>query len=191
MKVLVLSATPRRGGNSEILAERIADGAREAGAEVEFVRLADLRIDPCDACDACQTSLAAPCVLGDSMMDLYPKVLTADALVLATPIYFFGAAAQMKCFLDRTYALGCPTDWGALAGKRVAIALTYGDTNPLLSGVANAWGMFRDACQFLRMPIVGCIQASCNDLGEVRTNQPAMDLALALGRRLGAPRAEG
>jgi multimeric flavodoxin WrbA len=183
-KVLVLSATPRRGGNSEILAEQVVAGARAAGAVVEKIRLADLRIEPCDACDACQGERETACLIADDMEGFYPKLLQADALVFAAPIYFFGACAQMKCFLDRTYALGGGGDWTAMAGKRAGVILTYGDSNPLYSGVANAYGMFRDACRFLAMELVECIQASCGEAGEVRKNAAAMAAAEELGRRL-------
>ncbi len=185
-RILVISATPRESGNSDILADQLIAGARSAGAEPEKIRLGRLRIQPCDACDACQGTREAPCVIEDDMTAIYPKLLSAHVLVLATPIYFFGASAQMKCFLDRTYALGGGGDWTALAGKRVAVLLTYADANPLLSGVANAYGMFRDACRFLQMELIECIPASCGAAGEVRSNATAMAEALELGRKLAA-----
>lgn len=183
-KVLVISGTPRLHGNSNTLADQVIAGARAAGADVEKVRLADLRIDPCDACDACQSSREAPCILGDDMIGLYPKVQQADVLVLASPIYFFSASAQLKAFVDRTYALGGGGDWSALQGKRLALIFTHGDDNALFSGVANAYRMFQDACRFLGMDLVDCLHASCGDAGEVRANSAAMSAAHALGRRL-------
>lgn len=182
--VLILSASPRPMANSDILADEAAGGAREAGAQVTKVRLAHLRIEPCDACDSCQASRDAPCVKHDAMQDLYPRVLEARAIIAATPIYFFAASAQLKLFMDRLYALGGGGDWTALAGKHLGLIFTYGDSNPLHSGVANAYGMFRDAAQFLQLHIVDVVHAACSAAGEVRHNQAAMHAARELGRRL-------
>jgi multimeric flavodoxin WrbA len=121
------------------------------------------------------------------MRPLYPKILEADALVFASPIYFFSACAQMKTVLDRTYALGGGGDWTALAGKRVGLVFTYGDSDPVHSGVFNAYGTFRDACRFLGMTLVDCVHASCGDAGAVLANASALSQAEALGRRLAAP----
>ena len=120
------------------------------------------------------------------MTAIYPRLLSAQVLVLATPIYFFSVSAQMKCFLDRTYALGGGGDWTALAGRRAAVLLTHADANPLHAGVANAYGMFRDACRFLQMELVDCIPVCCGAAGEVRGNAAAMAQAMELGRKLAA-----
>lgn len=183
-RILVVSATPRTGGNSDILADQVIAGARSVGADPEKIRLGNLRITPCDACDACQGSRDAACVIDDDMTAIYPKLLSAQVLVLATPIYFFTVSAQMKCFLDRTYALGGGGDWTALAGRKVAVLLTHADENPLYAGVPNAYGMFRDACQFLKMELAECMPVCCGAAGEVRKNAKAMAAAVELGRKL-------
>lgn len=185
--VLVLSASPRRTSNSDILADEAAEGAREAGAQVTKVRLAHLRIEPCDACDTCQTSREAPCVKHDAMQDLYPQVCDADSIVVASPIYFFTVAAQLKVFMDRLYALGGGGDWTALAGKRLGLIFTYGDSNPLHSGVANAYATFRDAAHFLGLQIVDVVHTACGGQGDVRQNPAAMQSARRMGQRLGSP----
>lgn len=184
--VLILSASPRRLANSDILADAAASGAREAGANVTKVRLAQLRIEPCDACDACQSTREAPCVKHDAMQDLYPQVLAAESLLVASPIYFFSVSAQLKLFMDRLYALGGGGDWTALAGTRLGLILTYGDSNVLHSGVANAYGMFRDAARFLGLQVVDVVHTACGGEGEVRQNPAALDAARLLGQRLGS-----
>ena len=183
-RMLIISATPRNDGNSDILADQVIAGARSAGVEPEKIRLGKLRIEPCDACNACQKTREAPCVVKDDMTAIYPKLLDAQVLVLATPIYFFTVSAQMKCFLDRTYAIGGGGDWTALAGRKVAVLLTHADANPLHAGVANAYGMFRDASRFLQMELVDCIPVCCGAAGEVRGNTQAMAAARELGRKL-------
>lgn len=183
-RIVAFSATPRKNGNSDILAGRILAGAAEAGASVEKIRLHELSIQSCNACDACQKSVEEPCVLDDDMAGLLEKIVDADALVLASPVYFFAVNAQMKAFLDRFYALFADGQFDRLKGKPTALALTYGDSDPLSSGVVNAVGMFRDAGKFLGLDIVGCVHASCMAAGEIEANQTALDAAEALGRKL-------
>ena len=183
-KVLVISASPRANANSDILADEVVAGATAAHAEVEKVRLKDLTINYCLACDACQKALEAGCVQKDDMAELCDKLLAADAIVFASPIYFFSASGQMKGFLDRTYALGGGGDWTAMSGKRAALVFTYGDSNPLHSGVANAFRMFQDAALFLRYEIVDCLPASCGPAGAIREKPEVLAAAKALGARL-------
>ena len=87
-KLLILKGSPREKGNSNVLADRAAAGALEAGAEVESVYLHGLDIRPCDGCDLCKEN-GEFCVIDDDMQSLYPKLLEADAMLLASPIYWF------------------------------------------------------------------------------------------------------
>ena len=182
MRVVVFSASPRLQSNSEILADCVLAGARDAGATVEKIRLHGRSIAPCTACDACQASPATPCVIRDDMGPLLDLLRAADVVVFASPVYFFSVAAQMKLFLDRTYALGGGGRWDALSGKRAVVTLTYGDSDPKSSGVKNAIGTFEDACAFLGMELVRVVHASCSRPGEIRSNPAALDEAAAAGR---------
>lgn len=98
-KVFIVSSTPRNGGNSDILAEEFARGAKDAGHSVEKVNLRDTDLKFCIGCLACQTREA--CVLKDGMNELYPRIQSADVLVFATPVYFYEMSGQLKTFLDR------------------------------------------------------------------------------------------
>ena len=102
-KVLILKGSPRKNGNSSALADQVALGARELGAEVDIVQLDEMQIAPCDACDFCQETDGV-CVIQDDMQLLYPKIQQADALVIASPIYWFTFSAQTKLCIDRLYA---------------------------------------------------------------------------------------
>ena len=102
-QILILKSSPRKRANSSILADQVAAGARDAGAAVESFDLHSLNIRPCDACDFCQG--AAECVINDDMQMLYPKLRAADAIVVASPIYWFTLSAQAKLCIDRWYAL--------------------------------------------------------------------------------------
>lgn len=102
-KVLVLSASPRRGGNSDLLCDQFMLGAKESGNQVEKIFLRDKEINYCVACDACQRNLGN-CVQKDDMAEVLDKIMAADVIVMATPVYFYSMDAQMKTLIDRTYS---------------------------------------------------------------------------------------
>ena len=102
-KVLILEGSPRRNGNSAILSEEFARGAEEAGCSVEKVRVCGRKIAGCLGCNACYRN-GGTCVQKDDMAEVREKMLAADVIVLASPIYFYSMPAQMKAVIDRTYA---------------------------------------------------------------------------------------
>ncbi len=97
-QIVILKGSPRERGNSNVLADRVANGAKESGAQVESFYLHGMDIRPCDGCDFCRD--AGICAVNDDMQMLYPKLLAADAVVLASPIYWFTVCAQTKVFMD-------------------------------------------------------------------------------------------
>lgn len=103
MKAKIFLGSPRKGGNTEILADEVAAGLREGGAEVEVIRLAGYKINPCIACGGCEKT--GCCVVQDDMQAMYPRIDDADRLVLVSPIYFYGVTAQLKAFIDRSQAM--------------------------------------------------------------------------------------
>lgn len=118
-RVLLLSGSPRQNGNSEILCQQFAKGAEEAGHQVELVRVHDLQIGACRACYACRATKA--CVQKDDMTALLEKLIAADVIVLATPVYFYTMDGQMKTMIDRT--LPCYTE---IADKEFYFIATAG-----------------------------------------------------------------
>ncbi|MBR5963118.1 MAG: flavodoxin family protein [Bacteroidaceae bacterium] len=102
-KVVVISTSLRRGSNSDMLAQRFAEGAREAGHEVEVIGLAGKRIAFCKGCMGCQR--LGRCVMDDDANDIMAKVLVADVVCWATPIYYYEMSGQMKTLIDRMNAL--------------------------------------------------------------------------------------
>ena len=102
-KVLILSGSPRKGGNSDILCDEFARGAQEAGNEVEKIRVASKKIHPCSACYYCR-DYGGACVHKDDMAEVLQKMIDSDVLVLASPVYFYSIDAQLKAVIDRTVA---------------------------------------------------------------------------------------
>lgn len=97
--VVIVNSTMRKNGNSQVLAENFAAGAREVGHNVEMINLRDMDLKFCLGCFYCQTH--DKCVLSDDMNGLLNTVQHADVLVFATPIYYYEMSGQLKTFLDR------------------------------------------------------------------------------------------
>jgi multimeric flavodoxin WrbA len=181
--VLIFKGSPREKGNSSILADKAAEGAKAAGAEVESFSLHNMDIRPCDACDICQET--GVCVLKDDMQTLYPKLQNADAILIASPIYWFTINAQTKLFIDRWYALES-TQGSALKGKQFGILLTYGDSDPYSSGAINAIRTFQDMMRYIGADISGIVYGTASNEGDVLNQPKLMERAYLLGQKLGA-----
>jgi multimeric flavodoxin WrbA len=104
MKILGLSCSPRKNGNTVALLNQALDGAKAEGAEIELYSVADKDLKPCDGCMACGKT--GECPIKDDMKELYSKILAADGIIFGTPVYFYGMTAQAKAIIDRTISLG-------------------------------------------------------------------------------------
>lgn len=124
MKIVVLTGSPRKNGNSAYLAEQFIKGAEEKGHEVFRFDCAFKQVEPCRACNRC--GMNGPCIFNDDFQELRPRLIEADMVVFATPMYYFGISAQMKRVIDRFYAIN-----GQIKGvsKKAALLMTYADTS--------------------------------------------------------------
>lgn len=120
-KVLVLSGSYRKRGNSDRLCDQFILGAREAGHTAEKIHLGDKKINHCIGCRACQAN-EGKCVHSDDMADVMKKMLDADVIVIATPVYFYAMAGQVKTLIDRVFARG-----SALKNKEFYIIVSATD----------------------------------------------------------------
>lgn len=102
-KILILTGSPRKNGNSDVLADAFMKGAQEKGHTVNKIEVAGLNISGCNACEMCWTEDGA-CVQCDDMTEIEPLLESADVLVLVSPLYFFGISAQLKAAIDRLCA---------------------------------------------------------------------------------------
>lgn len=144
MKILGIASSPRKGGNSQTLVEHILEGAREAGATTELVRLCDLDIAPCNGCNTCRQG--KECVFADDMGDLYDTMVRADAVIFGSPVYWWRLNAQAYPFIDRLYGTIGPdfsTDFPK--GKKFVVALTCGGVGPEVLNPINEYlkGVFK------------------------------------------------
>ena len=120
MKIVVLKGSPRKSGNSNWLADQFTKGATEAGHEVAEFDCTRHKVGGCMACNAC--GMNGPCVQQDEFAPLREQLLAADAIVLATPIYYFGVSAQLKTVIDRFYSLNA-----VIGGKKSVFIATMGN----------------------------------------------------------------
>lgn len=175
-KVLILSGSPRKHGNSDILCDEFARGAAAAGHTVEKIRVAEKNIGYCRACYFCRDN-GGRCVLNDDMAELLQKLIDADVVVLASPVYFYSVSAQLKAVIDRTVAR-----WTEVQNKELYYIVTAADAE-------NASAEATLAC--LR-GYADCIEGACEkgviygmgvyEKGEVK-NTEAMAQAYELGLR--------
>ena len=108
MKILVLNGSPRLNGNTMHMVKAFKKGAEDAGHSVDIENVAHMSIHGCLACEYCRTKEKAVCVQKDDMQKLYQKILEADMLVFASPIYYFTLSAQLQSVIHRTYAIDVP-----------------------------------------------------------------------------------
>ena len=102
-KVLILSGSPRKGGNSDLLCDAFIKGAQESGNQVEKVFIRSKKIAPCNACYFCKQS-GGQCAIKDDMAEILDKIQAVDVIVMASPVYFYSIDSQMKAVIDRSVA---------------------------------------------------------------------------------------
>ncbi len=129
MKILSISCSPRKGGNTETLLNEALKGAKQDGAEVELFSVAGKTIAPCDACDACRNNKGI-CHIKDDMQELYDRIIEADGIIFGTPVYYYNMTAQCKAVMDRTIALNhCEKTMANKVGGIVVVAGSLGNIN--------------------------------------------------------------
>lgn len=145
-KVLIISSSPRKGGNSDILCDEVLKGAVEAGHDAEKIFLRDKKINYCTGCGYCNTNNYTKCSQQDDVNDLMDKMEKADVIVFATPIYFYAIAGQMKTFIDRICSR-----YTHLPNKEFYYIMTAADTSQ--NTVQYALGEFKGLMACLDKPI--------------------------------------
>ena len=185
-RVLIVASSPRKNSNSTTLANKAAEGVTAGGGEADLVNIGNMKIAPCTACDACRVTQDAGCIIDDDMKPLYQKIKEAQGVIFASPVYWFNMSAQMKCFIDRTYAVH--TDDGyALTGKDVGVILTYEDKDVYVSGGVNALRSFMDIFAYVRANPVGMVYGSVGKAGDILGNEKALQEAYELGMKMVKP----
>lgn len=176
-KVLILSSSPRRGGNSETLAASFAKGAKEAGNEVEIIYLREKQYGFCKGCFACHK--LGHCVIKDDAAKIVAKMHDADALVFASPVYYYSVSGQLKTLLDRANPL-FDTDYAFT--KVYFLATAAEDEKETVEGsirVIQGWVDCFPRCELTKTVFAGGV----NDVGDIK-GHPALEEAYKTGREV-------
>lgn len=172
-QVLIISGSPRKNGNSDTLCDQFAKGASGAGHQVEKIFLGDKKLGFCTACYACQSGI---CPQQDDAVWIAEKMLTADVIVLSTPVYFYTMSAQLKTLIDRSVMY-----YPRIEKKEFYYIMTMADTEKAnFRGTIEALRGFVDCCE--NSVEKGMIEAvGVYEKGEI-LNTPFMQQAFEMGR---------
>jgi multimeric flavodoxin WrbA len=129
VKISAFLGSPRPEGNTDTLAARVLQGARDSGWETESVALRRLTIHPCTGCEKCWRN-ERPCVFDDDMIALYDTIAGSDVLLFATPVYWYAPTAIMKAFIDRLVVFNRPQGRPLIEGKGAILAVAYEEQGP-------------------------------------------------------------
>ncbi|TZE82624.1 flavodoxin family protein [Calorimonas adulescens] len=181
MKVIGIVGSPRKGGNTEVLVEKVLSGAKEAGAEVEIFKVNELNIHGCQGCNFCQEN--GRCRQQDDMQKIYDTLHSADAVVVGSPIYMSYVTAQTKLFLDRLYALmkvgeGCRFP----AGKKCVLVYSQGGGTDGQKVMENLAMFFKGALGMDVKAIVGA--NNLNHVGAVNNRKDVLERAFEVGKEI-------
>lgn len=184
-KILVLSGSPRKDGNTAALIKWFCEGAR--GAQVEIIHTAFLKYksNGCTSCRMCQKRIAYECVIKDEAQPVLKKMADADVIVIATPLYFFGASAQIKLVFDRMFSLykwdnKADTMETPLKGKTlVVLASAYEDVG--LDALAQP---FKLTAEYTGMKYAELLVPHAGESGDIRSKAGVREKAVRLGEKI-------
>lgn len=175
MKVVGFSCSPRKEGNTDILVGEVLRTVNKIGSEIEFLRISDLRISPCDACWTCAET--GRCHIEDDMQDVYPKLLQSDGIIIGSPVHMgYSVSGQAQVFFDRTFSLWHQKRLKDKIGGAVVVSNRRGGMS--CTRIINS--LFHNH----QMIIAGYASGYGHAPGDVRNDERAWKEAIALGERL-------
>ncbi len=179
MKILVLAGSPHKNGTTAFLADEFCEGARETGHEVVRVDNAKLRINPCLGCDHCRKNEGECVHEYDDMIEIILQLLNADAVVLVSPLYYFGMTAQLKTVIDRFYSVNSLL---MESPKKLYLIAAGADTDEwAMDGIVNH---YKCLCKYLRWQEGGTLLAYGLGTRQDAENSPYKDLARKFGKNI-------
>jgi multimeric flavodoxin WrbA len=180
-KILAIVGSPRKGGNTDMLVQKAAEGASSRGAKVDTLQLGKLNIRECDGCHVCWQGKS--CNKHDDMLDIYAKIIESDTIIFGTPVYWYGPTALMKAFIDRLVYFNCPENRAKIRGKSAAVVIPFEEENP---DTAKPVVEFFEKClNYLEMKLVGVIiVGAVRDKGDVLKKPERLIEAFELGKKL-------
>jgi multimeric flavodoxin WrbA len=191
LKIIGISASPRLNSNSDLLLRRALAGAESAGAQTEYLRLSDFKIAPCIECNSCYKT--GRCVVKDDYHIISTKMLDADRLIFATPIFFMTVCAQAKALIDRCqclwahkYVLKKPLINTAGRDRRaMVIAVGGSKSKKMFDSIRLTMKYFFNVLDINYA--ANLFVNKMEDPGQIKNHPSAMEQAFALGQKLVAP----
>ena len=184
MKILLISGSPHKAGTTSVLIKAFSKGAESAGHEVYHFNAGEKEVHPCIACEKCHSAVSA-CVFRDAFDEIRDMLIEADAVVFASPIYYYGLTAQLKAVIDRFYGI----DEQLRTAKKTALLLACGDNT--MESAECAASPFYGMVDYLGWEIADVIAAKGCYTAEDVVNTEYPDQAYELGRTmLGVPQEE-
>ncbi len=182
MKVLAIQGSPRKKGNTALLLEHYLSGLEENHSDVEIERvfLQEKDIAPCTGCYTCINEESS-CIIDDDMQGLYGRIIEADLLIFATPIYWWSISAQLKVFVDRF----CPFTIEDFKDKKFVLLMTYGNLLPN-TGPKMVEDMFREIWDYFELDIVQTYSVCTDQYLPVAENREAQKAVYELGKKIGS-----
>ena len=150
MKITILNGSPRKA-NTLAMAEAFAEGAKEAGHEVEILHVGQMKIGGCKGCEYCHGKGEGKCIQKDDMEKIMPAYLESDMIVFASPIYYFAMTAQIYAAIQRVYAIGKPAK-----ATKAALLLSSGSPGVYDGAIAS----FNCYCGFTKIEPAGIFTAN-------------------------------
>ncbi|MBN1786237.1 MAG: flavodoxin family protein [Candidatus Methanofastidiosa archaeon] len=178
MKVVAIIGSPRKRGNTDILVGSILEGANSQGHNIEKHYLYDLDIGPCIDCRKCQAD-GHECYAKDDMEGIYCSLRAADVIIFGTPLYWYGASAPMKAFIDRLRPF---VSSRGLEGKKAVVVIPSEEGADACS---HLMGMFKLSFRYLGIELLDSILAKAYEKGEVAEQKDLIQGAFELGSNLG------
>lgn len=187
-KILVISGSPKKDGNTATLIKWFSQGAREKGARIEIIQASELKIKVagCNSCRACQKATEYKCFVNDEASPAISKMAEVDVIVMATPLYFFSASAQIKVIFDRMFALykwdnKANTMQTVLKGKTFAvIASAFEDV-----GLDALLEPFKLTADYSDMKFASLLIPNAGVSGGIKDKSDIRQKAIEFGKRLG------
>lgn len=177
MKILALTGSPRKEGNTDILVDRVLSGAATAGHQCEKIYLYDLDLLPCIDCRTCKKGDKV-CTRDDDMRDIYPKIEGADVIIFGTPLYWYGPSGPMKLLIDRLLPY---SGTGSLKGKQAVLVIPSAEGPAACDAVVT---MFRLSFDYLGIGIADVLLPIAYEKGEVAKDAEILDRAYMAGSSL-------
>jgi multimeric flavodoxin WrbA len=186
-KILVLSGSPKKDGNTATLVDWFAEGARSKGVQVEIIATAFLKYKSigCVSCRACQKSDKYRCAIEDEATLVLKKMTKADVIVMATPLYFFGPSAQLKLIFDRMFSL---YKWDNISGTMKTSL--KGKTFVLIASAFEDVGLdalekpFVLTAKYTGMKFKSLLIPNAGVSGDIKNKVDIRDKAVAFGEKL-------